>query len=132
MSDLPPTEDNVTPTPDAGAATAVPAGAAPAQPTAHTRISGTWIGVIIAAVVLTLLLVFILQNTRSVTISFFTAKGAMPLGVALLLAALGGIFLAALVGSLRILQIRRRVAKAPIAGGRRRRHGTGVTESGLG
>jgi uncharacterized integral membrane protein len=68
--------------------------------------------VIAGAVVLTLLLVFILQNTRLVKLSFFTANGTLPLGVALLLAAIGGVLLAAVVASLRIWQLRHRLTGA--------------------
>jgi uncharacterized integral membrane protein len=74
-----------------------------------TRISGTWVGIIIGSLVLALLLVFVLQNTGSVKVSFFTASGKIPLGVALLFAAIGGVLLAAVAASLRILQIRRRM-----------------------
>jgi len=74
-----------------------------------TRISGTWVGIIIGSLVLALLLVFVLQNTRSVKVSFFTASGNIPLGVALLFASVGGVLLAAVAASLRILQIRRRM-----------------------
>ena len=74
--------------------------------TGRTRISGAWVAVVIAAVVLVLLLVFILQNTRSVKVSYFTVNGTMPLGVALLLAAVGGVLLAGVVASLRIWQLR--------------------------
>jgi lipopolysaccharide assembly protein A len=77
--------------------------------TERTRISAAWIWVIVGAVVLTLLLVFILQNTKSVKVSFFTANGTLPLGVALLLAAVGGLLLAGVVASLRIWQLRRRL-----------------------
>jgi len=90
-----------------------------------------WFGVIIAAIVLTLLLVFILQNTKSAKISFFTASGSMPLGVALLLAAIGGVFLAAIAGSLRILQLRRRLGgTAQTVGHGRRRHRPKVAPDG--
>jgi uncharacterized integral membrane protein len=58
--------------------------------------------------VLVLLLVFILQNTRTVKISYFTATGTMPLGVAWLLAAIAGVLLAGVVASLRICQLRHR------------------------
>ncbi|MGA8296533.1 MAG: lipopolysaccharide assembly protein LapA domain-containing protein [Acidimicrobiales bacterium] len=75
-------------------------------------------GVIIATVVLALLLVFILQNTKRVKISYFTAHGAMPLGVALLLAAIGGVLFAAVVGSLRIWQLRHRLSDAKHPDGR--------------
>ena len=89
----------------------------PPHPTRRTRISGTWVGVIIATLVLTLLLVFILQNTKRVKISYFTAHGAMPLGVALLLAAIGGVLFAGVVGSLRIWQLRHRLGDAKRPGG---------------
>ncbi len=74
--------------------------------TRQTRISPAWVGVIVGALVLVLLLVFILQNTRTVKISYFTATGTMPLGVALLLAAIAGVLLAGVVASLRIWQLR--------------------------
>jgi putative membrane protein len=91
----------------------LPDGSDEIVPTAHrrverTRISAAWVGVIVAALVLVLLLVFILQNTKSVKISFFTANGTMPLGVALLLAAIGGVLFAGGVASLRIWQLRHR------------------------
>jgi len=70
-----------------------------------------WIGVIAAALVLVLLLVFILQNTKSVGISYLGAHGSMPLGVALLVATVGGVLLTAVIGSLRIWQLRHRLKK---------------------
>jgi uncharacterized integral membrane protein len=63
------------------------------------------------AVVLVLLLVFILQNTRSVKVSYFTLAGSMPLGVALLLATIAGLLLAGGIASLRIWQLRHRLTK---------------------
>jgi len=91
--------------------------AKPATPTAdvtrRSRLSTAWIGVIVAAVALVLLLVFILQNRKDVKISFFTFNGSMPLGVALLLAAAGGVLIAGVAAALRIWQLRRRVNKKP-------------------
>lgn len=84
---------------------------APASGTAGTvrrsRTGGLWVGLILSALVLLFLLVFIVQNDQSVQISFFAAEGVIPLGVALLLAAIAGILLVAIPGSLRILQLRR-------------------------
>jgi uncharacterized integral membrane protein len=60
-------------------------------------------------VVLVVLLVFIIQNTSSVKVSFLTASGDLPLGVALLFAAGGGVLLAGVAASLRIWQLRRRL-----------------------
>ncbi|HVA05889.1 MAG TPA: lipopolysaccharide assembly protein LapA domain-containing protein [Acidimicrobiales bacterium] len=78
--------------------------------TRRTRISTAWVGVMAGAVVLVLLLVFILQNTRSVKISYVTFAGSMPLGIALLLAAIAGLFLAGGIASPRIWQLRHRLA----------------------
>jgi uncharacterized integral membrane protein len=68
--------------------------------------------VTVAAVILILLLTFILQNNRSVQLSFFGAHGHLPLGVALLLAAAGGVVLVAIPGYGRIIQLRRAVRRA--------------------
>jgi uncharacterized integral membrane protein len=108
MTDKPPaagTPPEPPPSPSEPSVTAFPS----RPPTAPTRISATWVAVIVSALVLVLLLIFILQNRESVEVSYFTADGTMPLGVALLLAAVGGILLAGLVASLRIWQLRRRL-----------------------
>jgi uncharacterized integral membrane protein len=75
----------------------------------RTRISAAWFGVVAAALVLVVLLIFILQNTRSVKITFFTISGTIPVGVALLFAAIGGLLLAGLLASLRIWQLHHRM-----------------------
>jgi uncharacterized integral membrane protein len=59
------------------------------------------------AIVLVLLLVFILENTQSVEVSYFGVSGHIALGVALLLAAVGGALLVGLLGLARIAQVRR-------------------------
>ena len=73
----------------------------------RTRTGVLWVGSILSALVLLFLLVFILQNSDPVNISFFALNGTLPTGVALLLAAIAGILLVAIPGSLRILQLRR-------------------------
>jgi uncharacterized integral membrane protein len=86
-----------------------------AAPDAHvhrTRISSAWVASIAAAVVLILLLVFIIQNSQRVSVSFLGAHGQLPLGVALLLAAASGILLVAVPGTARIVQLRRAARKA--------------------
>jgi uncharacterized integral membrane protein len=80
-------------------------------PLGPTRISAAWFGVVAAALVLVLLLIFILQNTRSAKITYFTVSGTIPLGVALLFAAIGGLLLAGLVASLRIWQLHHRLTR---------------------
>jgi uncharacterized integral membrane protein len=62
---------------------------------------------IAGAIVLILLLVFILENTESVKISYFGVGFHLPLGVALLLGAIGGALIVGIVGTARIVQLRR-------------------------
>jgi len=81
------------------------------DPLRRSRTSGAWAGVVAAAVLLLLLVVFIAQNTESVQLSFLWWDGSAPLSVALLVAAAIGIALTAVVGTLRILQLRRRVRR---------------------
>lgn len=84
--------------------------ARPAEPPpkpGHSRVGGAWVGLVVGAVVLILLLVFVLQNLQDVRVSFLGADGSVPLGVALLLAAVAGALVVAVPGSARILQLRR-------------------------
>ena len=62
-------------------------------------------------IVLILLLVFILENTESVKISYFGAGFHLSLGVALLLAAIGGALVTGIIGAARIMQLRRSVRR---------------------
>jgi uncharacterized integral membrane protein len=72
----------------------------------RTRISGLWVAVGFFAVILLLLLIFILQNSRTVDVSYMGAHGHLPLGVALLLSAVCGVLLVVLAGAARISQLR--------------------------
>ncbi|MBA3807032.1 MAG: DUF1049 domain-containing protein [Solirubrobacterales bacterium] len=78
----------------------------PSRP-ARTRASVAFIGAVGGAVILLLLLIFILENTESVKISYLGATGRLALGVALLLAAIAGALLVAIFGAARISQLRR-------------------------
>ena len=82
------------------------------DPLRRSRTSGAWVAVVGAAVLLLLLVVFIAQNTQDVHLSFLWWDGSTPLSVALLIAAAIGIALTAVVGTLRIWQLRRRVQHA--------------------
>jgi lipopolysaccharide assembly protein A len=76
-----------------------------------TRTGTAFKSLIAGAIVLILLLVFILENTKSVKIVYFGVAFHLPLGVALLLAAIGGALLVGIIGSARILQLRRHVRR---------------------
>lgn len=80
----------------------------------RTRTGGLWTGLILSAVVLVFLLVFILQNLDVVTIYFLGFTFSLPIGVALLLAAVAGLLLVAIPGGLRILQLRRAARRAAV------------------
>jgi uncharacterized integral membrane protein len=88
---------------------ATPPGAAPLPPQhriKRTRTSGIWVAMGFFAVVLLLLLIFILQNNTQVSVSYLGMHGHLPLGVALLLAAVCGVLLVVLAGAARISQLR--------------------------
>jgi uncharacterized integral membrane protein len=72
----------------------------------RTRIGGMWIASALFALVLLLLLIFILENGQRVDIGYFGTHGHLPLGVALLLAAVLGVLLVVIPGTGRILQLR--------------------------
>ena len=80
----------------------------PTTAPAKTRTSGTFKSLLAGAVVLALLLIFILENTQDVKVSYLGANGHLPLGVALLLAAVAGALVIGVVAVARILQLRRR------------------------
>ncbi|GAB4096960.1 lipopolysaccharide assembly protein LapA domain-containing protein [Brachybacterium horti] len=69
------------------------------------KTAGIWIALILGAVVLILLLIFVIQNNVKATFEYFGAQFDLPLGVAMLLAAIAGALVMALVGSVRIFQL---------------------------
>ena len=78
----------------------------------HSRVGGLWTGLIVSAVVLILLLVFVLQNLTQMPITFLFWTVNLPIGVAMLFAAIAGILLVAIPGGLRMLQLRRAARRA--------------------
>jgi uncharacterized integral membrane protein len=101
-----PTDGRSTP-PPAGSGTT----AKPKDPLRGSRTSGVWIVTVLLVVLLVLLAIFVLQNTQKVEISFLGWSGNAPLAAALLIATAAGLVLAAAAGTLRILQLRRRVKR---------------------
>jgi uncharacterized integral membrane protein len=87
------------------------AGKTPKEPAVGiTRAGALWSFLILGFLILIVLLIFITQNTASASFQFFTWHWNLPLGVAILLAAVGGGLLTVAVGTARIFQLRR-VAK---------------------
>ncbi|MGS2618685.1 lipopolysaccharide assembly protein LapA domain-containing protein [Micromonospora sp. LZ34] len=84
----------------------------------RVRAGGALVEFAASAVVLLLLLIFILQNGQRTDVHFFGARGQLPVGVALLLAAVFGVLLVTMQATMRrIIQLRLLT----------RRHGTPYT-----
>jgi lipopolysaccharide assembly protein A len=73
----------------------------------RTRTGATWIGLCAAVLAVVALIVFMLQNTSNVEVTFLWMHGTLPLALALLIAAVGATMLAMIVGTARIAQLRR-------------------------
>ena len=78
----------------------------PQRKARHARLSGLWLAITFFAVVLVLLLIFILQNSAAVKITYFGAHGRLSLGVALLLSAISGALLVILASVTRVSRVR--------------------------
>jgi len=72
-----------------------------------TRVGTVWVALCATAVLLVALIVFLLQNTGRTQVSFLWMEGSAPLAVTLLIAAVGASLLTALLGTVRITQLRR-------------------------
>lgn len=99
-------------TPAAGSSTSTtPSKGKGKDPLRGSRASGAWVFVVVLVLLLALLAIFVLQNTQDVEVSFLTWTGTAPLAATLLIATAAGLLIAVMAGSLRILQLRRRVKK---------------------
>jgi uncharacterized integral membrane protein len=78
----------------------------------HTRTRAAWVGLIVGVLFTLILLVFIVQNLDKQKIELFFWTAELPLGVSLLVAAILGALITAIIGGLRMLQVRRAVKKS--------------------
>ena len=106
-----PATDGPAPAPEQAAPPSQTQGPGTSDPLRGSRTSGLWIAVAASGLVLVLLIIFIAQNTDPVDVSFLGWEGETPLAVAILIATVAGLFLATIAGTLRILQLRRRVKR---------------------
>jgi len=83
--------------------------AAAVRPVLRTRTGMAWVSVCAAALVAVALVIFAVQNTRSVEVSFLWMTAGTPLALALLIGTIGGVLLALVLGTARIAQLRRQV-----------------------
>lgn len=87
-------------------------GAAPShEAIPFTRAAALWSALIAGFLILIVLLVFVAQNPDSAELTFLGWHWSLPLGVAILLAAVGGGLITVLVGTARIYQLRRAAKK---------------------
>ena len=75
-------------------------------------LGSAWVTLVIGAILLILLLVFVLQNQDSLDVQFISWEFSMPAGVLILLAAIVGALVMALVAAMRIFQLRHRARRA--------------------
>ncbi|MGW0006553.1 LapA family protein [Nocardia grenadensis] len=74
-----------------------------------SRVGNAWVALIVAALLGIVLLIFILQNSESTEVELLFWNFSLPLGVTILLSVIAGALVMALVGGVRIVQLRRAV-----------------------
>jgi uncharacterized integral membrane protein len=93
----------------------VPAAPATPEPVRFTRAAALWSALTAGFLILILLLIFITQNVKSAEFAFLGWHWTLPLGVAILLAAVCGGLITVLAGAARMYQLRRAAKKDPTA-----------------
>lgn len=78
----------------------------------QSRTGVLWTALAVAGVVLVFLLIFVAQNFAAVTVHFLGLEFSLPIGLALLFAAIVGGVLVWLAGTARMIQMRRAAKKA--------------------
>ena len=83
----------------------------PAPASTRTLAGGTWVALVVGALLLVALLIFILQNQAPVEMNILTWTFEIPAGVAYLLSAITGALIMAMVGGVRMFEYRRKIKK---------------------
>jgi uncharacterized integral membrane protein len=91
--------------------------APPESAVKFTRAASLWSSLTAGFLILIVLLIFIIQNPDAAQFAFLGWHWSLQLGVAILLAAIGGGLITVLAGTARIYQLRR-AAKKNLAAGR--------------
>ncbi|MGP6172910.1 LapA family protein [Corynebacterium sp. A21] len=72
----------------------------------------TWVALIAGLLLLILLIVFILQNQHQIALNLFAWSFQFPAGIGYLITAIAGGLIVAMVGMVRMIELRRQVKKA--------------------
>ncbi len=91
-------------------------GPPPQNAVKFTKTAAVWSALVPGFLILIVLLIFIAQNTESAQFAFLGWRWSLPLGVAILAAAVSGGLLTVAAGTARILQLRRAAKKNLKAG----------------
>lgn len=83
----------------------------PAPASTRTLAGGTWVSLIVGALLLIILLAFILQNQNPVEMNIFTWSFQFPAGIGFLLCAVTGALIMAIVGGVRMFEYKRKIKK---------------------
>lgn len=78
----------------------------PAKAPRLTRAGAAWVATAAALLLLVMLIIFVLQNLTRVEVNYLGLTGSLPMGMALLIAAVAGGVLVAIAGVTRITQLR--------------------------
>ncbi len=76
-----------------------------------TRLAAAWWALVVGLAILIILLIFVAQNTESITAHFLVFDWSLPVGVGYLLAAVAGATTTVAVGAARMIQLRRAAKK---------------------
>jgi uncharacterized integral membrane protein len=82
-----------------------------AEPPLRTRAGLAWVWICVAAVVAVALVLFIAQNTQTAHVSFLWLDGSTSVALVMLVSAVAGAVVTAVVGTARILQLRHAVKR---------------------
>jgi len=74
--------------------------------TSTTRAAAAWLATAVSLMILVLLIILILENQETVEVRYLGLQGALPLGTALLIAAVAGGAIVTIVGVVRLTQLR--------------------------
>jgi uncharacterized integral membrane protein len=110
-TELPPQRQTAPHSPSAPATTRAPR--------SFTRLAAAWWALVVGLLILIVLLIFVAQNTDSVTAHFLAFHWNLPVGVGYLLAAVAGATTTVLVGAARMMQLRRAAKRSALVINRR-------------